>query len=93
MRRYRDSKKTPEQLAAEEARQQEIRDTNREYMREYRRKKKEGIDTAPKPSKLTLEILEEAQRQHDSGKSYRAIAKDLGVDHSYLARTLKMSLH
>lgn len=89
MRRYRDSKKAPEQLEADRARLDEIRETNREYMKEYRRKKKEGISTAPSPSRLTPEILREAQLQHDSGRSYRAIAEDLGVNHSYLAKAIK----
>lgn len=58
-------------------------------MREYREDKRKGVQRAPKEVKVTASEVAWAREQREAGRTYRAIAADLGVDYSYLARRVK----
>ena len=58
------------------------------YMVEYRRRKAAGEKMAPY-GRVTPEMMDLMVMLRDDGLSYRAIAKEVDMDHSYVFRVIK----
>lgn len=58
-------------------------------MRQYREDRRTGTQRAPRDLKLSDDVIAWARREREEGRTFRSIATELGVDHSYLARRIK----